>query len=101
MKIGTKYRLVHHPKQPIGKLISIDYFTDEGTVEWDDKGLIPPSQKYPIKAFKDGTFEELANEIESFVGGDKSCWRHFWISYVGFREKYDYCSNCGMRRYKG
>lgn len=56
MMIGKRVKLIRHPYQPIGTITEVNMITDMVTVEWDDRKLIPPSDRYPSLSFADGTF---------------------------------------------
>lgn len=97
VNIGSKYKLMKHPYQPVGKVISCDYMNDTVTIEWIDKDLIPSKEEYPLSFFSDGSFELIEDSYEKLNAGINSC-SHRWEHYLGFNEEYDYCSKCDTKK---
>ena len=100
MRVGQKYKLVRHPHTPIGTITEVDATMDLVTVEWDNKELIPPMEKYPLEAFSNGAFELIPENTYAFEGGNGYCYGHNWKEYFGFKEYYEYCTRCDMKRFK-
>ena len=102
--IGSKYKLVNHPNQPIGTTKSWDSNKKEIQIEWDDTSLIPPSDWYPEEMFVNGTFELQGRDHFSMYGylGDyesvsMEC-NHDWTSYTGLNVQYEFCKKCDIKR---
>lgn len=95
-KIGSRYKLMSHPNQPIGIPIRYDIISGDVVVEWENTYLIPRVEHYPEHAFADGTFQ-LVDDPKT-QGGDANCWNHDWKSYTGLKETYEYCTKCDMKR---
>ena len=97
---GARYKLTMHPDQPTGKVIGFDHMTGNVTIEWDDPTLIPPYDEYPEYSFEDGTFVLLDEPEYTITQGNKHCWSHQWVKYVGIKEEYEYCNICDAKRFK-
>jgi hypothetical protein len=102
--IGSKYKLVAHPYQPIGTAKGWRSNTSEILIEWDDTTLIPPSDYYPEQMFANGSFE-LIRDPSTFgmygylgdYGHDTEC-SHEWATYTGITREFDYCKKCDIKR---
>ena len=100
--MGGRYKLVKHPQQPIGIAKTSVWGTKDILVVWEDQSLIPPSDQYPEDMFADGSFVFVGYPSEDIFGDlskpyATTC-RHEWKTYVGFREEYDYCQKCNVKR---
>lgn len=92
MNLGSRYKLIKHPYQPIGRAIDYDIVTGEVLVEWDDKSLIPPRDHYPQELFTNGTFVVVEEHCQLLL----AC-HHKPKKYVGFTEAYTFCEKCGEK----
>jgi hypothetical protein len=103
--IGARYKLLKHPHQPIGTAARFMPQTHEIWVEWDDQTLNPPADHYPESYFGDGTFEfvDYGSDKPYYIRemekekATKTC-SHEWAVYNGFREYYEYCKKCDIKK---
>jgi len=70
-------------------LISGFYFS------WDDDGEFDWKKVTITKSKPEKTTQDPLKPKENLCQ-----WRHSWKKYIGFREVYDYCENCGKKREK-
>jgi len=105
--IGAKYKLIRHPQQPIGTVTTTLPSTKQVVIRWDNM-LIPPESTYDEDLFANGTFEFVNygdNDSRPYWVRDmmekenavKDC-THEWATYSGFREYYEFCKKCDIKR---
>lgn len=98
--LNARYKLTKHPHQPTGTICRINPYTREIDIEWDDKTLIPPIQKYPQDALSDGTFEFLnyGGDFSGYLGEYVPECAHEWVRYTGLMNEYEYCKKCDVKK---
>lgn len=77
----------------------LDYllFASKTFADVQDGGIIP--QVIPhFKRESDGTVKIIKIDFDGFKDPSSQSCTHFWRTYSGINETYDYCQNCGVKK---